>query len=162
MGSKDPKGFYAILGVDTEADGASIKAAYRRRAMELHPDRNTSAGATSQFQHLNETYAVLSEPESRAEYDTMSVETAEEGSAETFEAPEPIVCSCCGKVSAQPRYVIFLKAKSFLVFTLRSMSQGIFCSLAPKRRHFRHLRLPGLWVGGVFRGAQSIPSMPFG
>ena len=134
MGSKDPKGFYAILGVDTEADGASIKAAYRRRAMELHPDRNASAGATSQFQHLNEAYAVLSEPESRAEYDTMSVETAEEGTAEAFEIPEPIVCSRCGKVSAQPRYVIFLKAKSFLVFTLRSMSQGIFCSPCAEKK----------------------------
>lgn len=134
MGSKDPKGFYAVLGVDTEADGASIKAAYRRRAMELHPDRNTSASATSQFQHLNEAYAVLSEPESRAEYDTMSVEAAEEGSAETFEVPEPIVCSRCGKVSAQPRYVIFLKAKSFLVFTLRSMSQGIFCSPCAEKK----------------------------
>jgi hypothetical protein len=134
MGSKDPKGYYAILGVDNDADGALIKAAYRRRAMELHPDRNASAGATSQFQHLNEAYAVLSEPESRAEYDTMSVETAEETSAEAFEAPEPIVCSCCGKVSAQPRYVIFLKAKSFLVVTVRSMTQGIFCSPCAEKK----------------------------
>ncbi|MHC8380808.1 J domain-containing protein [Pseudomonas sp. LB3P14] len=111
-----------------------IKAAYRRRAMELHPDRNASAGATNQFQHLNEAYAVLSEPESRAEYDTMSVEAAEEVCAEAFKAPEPIVCSCCGKVSAQPRYVIFLKARSFLLFTVRSMTQGVFCSPCAEKK----------------------------
>ncbi|WP_447764734.1 J domain-containing protein [Pseudomonas reinekei] len=132
MGNKDPKGYYAILGVDAEADGASIKAAYRRRAMELHPDRNASAGATSQFQYLNEAYAVLSEADSRAEYDTVSVETTEEGSA--FKTPEPIVCSRCGKVTAQPRYVVFLKAKSFLVLTMRSMTQGIFCSPCAEKK----------------------------
>lgn len=134
MGSRDPKGYYAILRVDNDADGAFIKAAYRRRAMELHPDRNASAGATSQFQHLNEAYAVLCEPESRAEYDTMSVEAAKKVCAEAFEAPEPIVCSCCGKVSAQPRYVIFLQAKSFLVFTVRSMTQGVFCSPCAEKK----------------------------
>ncbi|MHC8400649.1 J domain-containing protein [Pseudomonas sp. MDT1-17] len=134
MGSRDPKGYYAILSVDNDADGALIKAAYRRRAMELHPDRNASAGATSQFQHLIEAYAVLSQPASRAEYDTKSVKAPEEVCAEAVEAPEPIVCSCCGKVSAQPRYVIFLKAKSFLVFTVRSMTQGVFCSPCAEKK----------------------------
>lgn len=134
MESKDPKGYYAVIGVDAEADGASIKAAYRRRAMELHPDRNSSSAATSQFQRLNEAYAVLSEADSRAEYDAMSVETSEEHSASAFETPEPIVCSCCGKVTAQPRYVIFLKAKSFLVLTLRTMTQGIFCSPCAEKK----------------------------
>lgn len=146
MGSRDPKGYYAILRVDNDADGALIKAAYRRRAMELHPDRNVSAGATSQFQHLNEAYAVLCESESRAEYDTISVEAAKKVCAEDFEAPEPIICSCCGKVSAQPRYVIFLKAKSFLVFTVRSMTQGVFCSPCAEKKALQATAIT--WVFG--------------
>ena len=107
MSSKDPKGYYAILGLGVEADATTIKAAYRRRAMELHPDRNTSPNAARQFQFLNEAYATLGDPGARAEYDTAAVETRE--SATTREKPEPIVCSCCGKISAQPRYAIFFK-----------------------------------------------------
>ena len=43
------------------ADAGQIKAAYRRRAMELHPDRNKDAHTTRQFQLLNEAYGVLSD-----------------------------------------------------------------------------------------------------
>jgi curved DNA-binding protein CbpA len=42
---KDPKRYYSILGLSQKADTAAIKAAFRRRAMELHPDRNTSPDA---------------------------------------------------------------------------------------------------------------------
>jgi curved DNA-binding protein CbpA len=109
MNAKDPKGYYAILGVSVDADAATIKAAYRRRAMELHPDRNTSPNAARQFQLINEAYATLNDPAARGEYDTMSLDTAKESAAPTSQKPEPIVCSCCGKVSAQPRYAIFLR-----------------------------------------------------
>jgi hypothetical protein len=129
----DPKGYYAVLGVVVDADAATIKAAYRRRAMELHPDRNRSPNADQQFQLLNEAYATLSDPGARAEYDTMSV-TAEESAAATREKPEPIVCSCCGKVSAQPRYAIFFQVKSYIIATTRSTVQGIFCSTCAEKK----------------------------
>jgi len=134
MGSRDPKGYYAILGVGISADTVAIKAAYRRRVMELHPDRNASADATSQIQRLNEAYAVLSVPAVRAEYDTMTVDATQEAAASTPAEPTPIVCSCCGKVSAQPRYVIFLEAKSFFIVTKRSVIQGIFCSTCAEKK----------------------------
>lgn len=134
MSNRDPKGYYAILGLGIDADAAAIKAAYRRRAMELHPDRNASPDATRQFQLLNEAYAALNDPAARAEYDTKSVETREEPAAAAREQPEPIVCSCCGKVSAQPRYAIFLEAKSFVFATTRSAIQGIFCSACAEKK----------------------------
>ena len=54
MGNKDPRGYYKILGLQPNADAAEIKAAFRRKAMELHPDRNDALNATKQFQLLNE------------------------------------------------------------------------------------------------------------
>ncbi len=137
MTTKDPKGYYAILGLATNADAAEIKATFRRKAMELHPDRNNSPNATGEFQLLNEAYGILSDPASRAQYDTMSIETGPLSSATTEEPPEPIVCSCCGKVSAQPRYVIFFEVKSYIFQTTRSAIQGIFCSACAEKKAFK-------------------------
>ncbi len=130
MNTKDPKGYYAILGVHPNADLAMIKAAFRRKGMELHPDRNKASDATRHFQLLNEAYAVLSDPVSRAHYDTMSLESPPQGTgaAAASQTPEPIACSCCSKVTAQPRYTIFYEVKSFVVLTIREPIQGIFCS----------------------------------
>lgn len=134
MQNKDPKGYYAILQVSATADTSEIKSAFKRRAMELHPDRNRSPSATHEFQKLNEAYEILSNSESRAQYDIQSIQV--ENSAEDTCAAgiDPIVCSCCGKISAQPRYVIFYMVKSYLVMTSRSTVQGIFCSACSEKR----------------------------
>ena len=76
MSNRDPKGYYAILGVSPNADAAEIKAAYRRRAKELHPDRNRAPDAAARFRLLNEAYEALNEPASRALYDTIALESA--------------------------------------------------------------------------------------
>lgn len=134
MSEKDPRGYYRILGLSPNADAAEIKAAFRRKAMELHPDRNNAPNATTQFQLLNEAYGVLSDPDSRAQYDTMSIETGPSTSTAADDPPEPIVCSCCGKVTAQPRYAIFYEVKSFIFLTTRSAIQGIFCSACAEKK----------------------------
>ncbi|MDH1700617.1 J domain-containing protein [Comamonas terrigena] len=135
MKNKDPKGYYAILGISLSADASEIKAAYRRKAMELHPDRNPSPNATSQFQLLNEALAILSDPSSRAQYDTIAIETHDSTASQAREEPpEPIVCSCCGKVSAQPRYAIFFSVKSFFLHSTRTAVQGIFCSACAEKK----------------------------
>lgn len=147
MNKKDPKGYYAILGVPPSADAAEIKAAFRRKAMELHPDRNQSPDATRQFQLLNEAYGILSDPASRAQYDTISIETSDHFSKQAQEEPpEPIVCSCCGKVSAQPRYAIFFEVKSFILQTTRSAVQGIFCSACAEKKALKATAIT--WVLG--------------
>lgn len=148
MSQKDPRGYYAILGIALNADAAEIKAAFRRKAMELHPDRNTAAGATEQFQLLNEAYSALGDPASRAQYDTISIDSGPRAStrAAKEEPPEPIVCSCCGKVTAQPRYAIFYDVKSFIVQTTRSAIQGIFCSACAEKKAFKASAIT--WVLG--------------
>lgn len=61
--------FYEVLGVARAATPDELKKAYRRLAMEYHPDRNKSDGAAEQFKEINRAYEVLSNPESRARYD---------------------------------------------------------------------------------------------
>lgn len=65
----DYLGFYAILEVAHDVDMPTLKLAYRRRALEVHPDRFKGRNATKLFQELNCAYEVLSDPRRRAQYD---------------------------------------------------------------------------------------------
>lgn len=160
MGAKDPKGYYAILGLALDASAVDIKDAFRRRAMELHPDRNKSPDATARFQLLNEAYAVLGDPAARAQYDTISIEAGEDAAA-AEEPPEPIVCSACGKVTAQPRYAIFYVVKSYIFATSRSAIQGIFCSACAEKKAFKASALTWLlgWWGFPYGPIWSIHAL---
>lgn len=61
--------YYEVLGVGRDATSDDLKAAFRKKARQLHPDVNKEADAEERFKELNEAYAVLSEPEKRAAYD---------------------------------------------------------------------------------------------
>jgi molecular chaperone DnaJ len=61
--------FYALLGVPRDCSEADIKRAYRKLAMEYHPDRNPSVGAEERFKEITEAYEVLRDPQKRAAYD---------------------------------------------------------------------------------------------
>jgi hypothetical protein len=63
------KDFYAILGVSPSASESEIKKAFRRLAVQYHPDKNPLAEAKHLFQEINEAYDVLGDPEKRALYD---------------------------------------------------------------------------------------------
>ncbi len=64
--------YYEILGCVRTADGKTLKTAYRRLAMECHPDRNPDdPQAEAKFKELSEAYAVLSDEQKRAAYDRM-------------------------------------------------------------------------------------------
>src|SRR5919198_4093784 len=62
--------FYEVLGVPRDAAEADIKKAYRRLAMECHPDRNNGdKAAEERFKLVTEAYEVLRDPDKRAAYD---------------------------------------------------------------------------------------------
>jgi molecular chaperone DnaJ len=65
------KDYYESLGISRDADEAEIKRAYRKRAKELHPDRNPAdkVKAAEEFKRISEAYEVLSNPQRRAQYD---------------------------------------------------------------------------------------------
>lgn len=64
------KEFYEILEIQETATETEIKKAYRKKAMEFHPDRNPgNKEAEAKFKKINEAYSVLSDSEKRANYD---------------------------------------------------------------------------------------------
>jgi len=72
MAAKDlyEKDYYAVLGVDKKADGATIKKKYRQLARELHPDKTKGdKKLEDRFKEVSEAYDILSDDKKRAEYD---------------------------------------------------------------------------------------------
>jgi len=66
--------FYEVLGVPRDASAADIKKAYRRLAMQFHPDRNAGDhGAEERFKEITEAYEVLRDADKRAAYDRYGV-----------------------------------------------------------------------------------------
>jgi molecular chaperone DnaJ len=64
------KDFYEILGISKNASEAEIKKAYRKKAIEFHPDKNPGdAAAEENFKKAAEAYEVLSDPQKKAKYD---------------------------------------------------------------------------------------------
>jgi molecular chaperone DnaJ len=62
--------YYEVLGVARDASAQQIKSAYRKQAMQHHPDKNPgNHEAEARFKEAAEAYAVLSDPEKRAHYD---------------------------------------------------------------------------------------------
>lgn len=61
--------YYEVLGISKDASEGEIKKAFRKKAMEFHPDRNKSPEAEEKFKEVNEAYEVLSDPSKKATYD---------------------------------------------------------------------------------------------
>jgi len=68
----DYKDYYKILGIERNASADEIKRAYRKLAMQHHPDRNPgNKRAEERFKEINEAYQVLSDAQKRARYDQL-------------------------------------------------------------------------------------------
>ena len=61
--------YYEVLGVSRSATEEEVRRAFRRKAMEHHPDRNKSEQAGERFREINEAYQVISDAERRRQYD---------------------------------------------------------------------------------------------
>src|SRR2546422_1628827 len=74
--------FYVVLGVQRDASEADIKKAYRKLAMECHPDRNNGdKAAEEKFKLVTEAYEVLRDPDKRASYDRFGMAVRGQGGA---------------------------------------------------------------------------------
>lgn len=76
------KNYYAILGVPPNAHAADIKRAYRRLALQYHPDKNPSPEAELFFKEVNEAYETLGDPQLRYAYDQRLVNPV-------YQSPQP-------------------------------------------------------------------------
>ena len=84
---------YDILGVSPSAPLSEIKKAYRRLALEFHPDKNKSSGAEDKFKRINEAWMILSSPEKRQDHDRdlhFQNMNSGQGQWEQFHPREPI------------------------------------------------------------------------
>src|SRR5262249_8068145 len=74
--------FYEVLGVTRTAGADDLKKAYRKLAMQYHPDRNAGDKTAEQkFQDVNEAYDVLKDDQKRAAYDRFGHAAFEQGGA---------------------------------------------------------------------------------
>ena len=65
----EKRDYYEILSISKNASDEQIKSAFRKKALEYHPDRNKSKDAESKFKEVNEAYQILSDSEKRSKYD---------------------------------------------------------------------------------------------
>lgn len=74
------KDYYQILGVGKDSSAEDIKKAYRKLAMQYHPDKNPGdKAAEERFKDINEAYSVLSDPDKRTNYDRYGTEAPATG-----------------------------------------------------------------------------------
>lgn len=80
------KDYYEILGVSKEATDSDIKKAYKKLALQLHPDKNHAPGAAEAFKAIGNAAAVLTDPEKRKQYDIRGEEPVQSHNHHTFYA----------------------------------------------------------------------------
>ncbi len=75
------KDYYNILGVSKGASADEIKKAYRKLALQYHPDRGGDKSTEAKFKEVNEAYQILSDPQKRQQYDQFGDAAFRNGSA---------------------------------------------------------------------------------
>ena len=70
--------YYSLLNVKIDADPKSIKIAYRKKAMEFHPDRNKSIDAEDMFKLVNRAYEILRDPKLKKRYDLERMDSGDD------------------------------------------------------------------------------------
>lgn len=83
------KDYYQLLGITKGASAEEIKKAYRKMALQFHPDKNKSKEAETKFKEVNKAYEVLSDPQKRQTYDQFGAQAFEGGGGNPFSGGNP-------------------------------------------------------------------------
>ncbi|WP_185969863.1 J domain-containing protein [Rhizobium straminoryzae] len=134
MSDNDPQGLYRALGIQPSANSDEIRTAYRKLAKDTHPDTSQDQN-TEKFQKIAAAYEVLGNPLRRAAYDRSAYKAPTQETQ--TKVIDPICCSRCGQVTAQPRHIVFFRVYSFIFMTTRNPVQGIFCASCAKKEAAR-------------------------
>ncbi|XP_023299974.2 dnaJ homolog subfamily B member 12 [Lucilia cuprina] len=76
---KKCKDYYEILGVTKQSTDSEIKKAYKKLALQLHPDKNRAPGAVEAFKAVGNAAAILTDPEKRKQYDMYGINESHSG-----------------------------------------------------------------------------------
>jgi hypothetical protein len=95
---QDLLGYYKILDLSPNATAAEIRRAYYTLALRYHPDKNTSAEAEVMFKGIVQAYSVLSDPDNRREYDSMTYSFANKPDNFEMDMPSFIFGSLLGNI----------------------------------------------------------------
>ena len=130
MANNDPSGYYRALNVPPNATSEAIKAAYRNLAKKLHPDVSNGVDTTAAFQSVQEAYGVLGDDNRRAQYDASgavpSGQSHSQGASQRH--IDPVTCSDCGCITAQPRFKVFYFVIGYLFGAYKKPIRGIYCA----------------------------------
>jgi DnaJ family protein B protein 12 len=78
---KNCQDFYEMLGVPRTASDGDLKKAYKKLALQFHPDKNKTPGATDAFKAIGKAFSVLSDAQKRKQYDNYGAESFESSGA---------------------------------------------------------------------------------
>ena len=82
---KKCKDYYEILGIEKQAAEVDIKKAYKKLALQFHPDKNSAPGADEAFKMIGNAFAILSDPQKRKQYDTYGSEDPSRSNVRSYE-----------------------------------------------------------------------------
>ncbi len=92
----DSKEYYSLLKIDRSASQEDVKKAYRKLAMEFHPDVNTDKDSEEKFKALGEAYSVLKDTAKRRVYDWTGKAGLTDPYASMYRPEKPCMGKCSG------------------------------------------------------------------